>query len=561
MRIDLLVLASVALFVHPPLLIADPQTGQTSSKADAGNHDAQNYPELTTLRVTTREVLIDLIALDRHNQPVLDLKPDELQVSESAESEKKEKHKKRENRASASASPEAITSLSIVDPNKTPSSADEARTGFRIMASCLERSTPHYLLAFHPGPDGWNSGHHRIAVATNRPGIKLFYRHEYYVGLATPATDHPTLEREKVDKLLQQSACYYPVTPISIMLRARVINTGRTDVFRYLVSVDASSLSFLTLNSDSTGRGLAGLDRRVELDYGTCNFDEHGQPLNYFLAPLEQMLTSADYARTLDRGFPHILEFPASEHIAMTRVVLRDRATGNLGATDVVLQHANQLPTSQGSPAAPRTEADLRTYQDLLGIRWARDGHKQPSAWIPPVPGPIGSFGSIVPAPHSFCGDVYELPHASGSLPDFRELDPIGSIYASSLDVPNQSFSNTSGIPGVTPRTNLFGIDYHGTFSVRIPGEYQFLMASDDGAILQIDDQKVIDLDGLHSVNAASARIRLETGLHTIHVPYYQGAVDSVALELWVKPPDAKDWTLFDLNDYVAQTSSVKSGN
>jgi hypothetical protein len=550
MRKYLLVLAGILLFVPPPQTVADPQAGQTSSNPDPANHDAQNYPELTTLRVTTREVLVDLIVLDRHNQPVLDLKPDDLQVSESAESEKKEKHKKREKRAIASAAPEAITSLSIVDPNKAPSAAEEPRTGFRIMASCLERSTPHYLLAFHPGPDGWNSGHHRIAIATNRAGIKLFYRHEYYVGLATPATDHSILEREKVDKLLQQSACYYPVTPISIMLRARVINTGRTDVLRYLVSVDASSLSFLTLNSDSTGRGLAGLDRRVELDYGTCNFDEHGQPLNYFHAPLEQMLTSADYARALDRGFPHILEFPASEHIAMTRVVLRDRATGNLGATDVVLQQANQPPTSQESPAATRTAADLKTYQDLLDIRWARDGHKQPSAWIPPAPGPIGSFGSIVPAPHSFCGDVYELPHASGSLPDFHELDPIGSIYASSLDVPNQSFSNTSGIPGVTPRTNLFGIDYHGTFLVRIPGEYQFLMASDDGAILQIDDRKVIDLDGLHSVNAASGHIQLDPGIHTIHVPYYEAAVDSVTLELWVRSPGTKEWVLFDLGDY-----------
>jgi hypothetical protein len=75
-------------------------------------------------------------------------------------------------------------------------------------------------------------------------------------------------------------------------------------------------------------------------------------------------------------------------------------------------------------------------------------------------------------------------------------------------------------------------------------------MASDDGAILQVDDKKVIDLDGLHSVNAASGHIQLDSGLHTIHVPYYQGAVDSVALELWVRPPGENDWVLFDPNDY-----------
>jgi hypothetical protein len=85
-------------------------------------------------------------------------------------------------------------------------------------------------------------------------------------------------------------------------------------------------------------------------------------------------------------------------------------------------------------------------------------------------------------------------------------------------------------------------------------------MASDDGAILQIDDKKIIDLDGLHSVDADSGHIHLGEGLHTIHVAYYQGAVDSVALELWVMPPGATDWLLFDLNDYRAQpTAAAKS--
>jgi hypothetical protein len=506
--------------------------------------------------VTTREVLVDLIALDRHNQPVLDLKPDELQASEGGEPEPKKMSKKHSHDLIAPASVDPITSLSIFDPNDPTSSAHDARNGFRILASCLERSTVHYLLAFHPGPSGWASGYHHIAITTSRPGTKLFYRHQYYVGVTAPAADSPPLKREKVDQLLQQSACYYPVTPLSITLQARPIDTGRTDAVRYQVSVDASSLSFLTTNSDATGTGPAGVDRRIELDYGTCNFDENGKPTSYFHAPLDQVLNSADYARALDRGFPHILEFPASKHVALTRVVLRDRATGNMGAADVALPRFEHAPPSQESSAAAQTAADLKTYQDRLNLVWARDSHEAPRFWIRPVLGPIGSFGSIIPSPRTFCGDVYELPHSSGLLPDFRELDPIGSVYTSSLDVPNQTFSNTTGIPGVTPRTNLFGIDYHASFWVRTPGEYRFLMASDDGAVLQIDDKKIIDLDGLHSVNAAIAHIYLDAGLHTIHVPYYQGAVDSVALELWLKGPGANDWIIFDLKDYSAPNAA-----
>ena len=551
MRECLSVVAVLGLFLPPIPFVVNPQPARAQSSE---NHDPQNETASPTLRVTTREVLVDLIALDRHNQSVLDLKPAELQVSESTESEpKKKKKKKRDERSKAPASIEPITSLSIIDPNKPASSSDDPHTGFRILASCLERSTVHYLLAFHPGPEGWTSGHHRIVISTDRPGLKLFYRHQYYVGLAAPSSDASKLKSEKVDQLLHQSACYYPVSPLSISLQARLIDTGQNDMIRYQVSVDASSLSFLTLNSDSAKRGTAGIDRRIELDYGTCNFDESGHPVSYFHAPLEQVLTSADYARALDRGFPHVLEFPASEHIALTRVVVRDRATGNLGAADLALPNAKHDLAPEGSPADEQTGSDLKTYQDRLDIDWKRHGHRGPSEWIPPAKGPIGSFGSIVPVSQSFCGDVYELPASSGHLPDFRELDPIGALYTSSLDVPNQTFSNTSGIPGVTPRTNLFGIDYHATFRVETPGEYRFLLASDDGAILQIDDEKIIDLDGLHSVDAASAQIHLGAGLHTIHVPYYQGAVDSVALELWIMPPGAKDWTLFDLNDYQSR--------
>jgi len=535
-----------------PFILSRAFAQSTPPATNLPTRDAALDPDTPSLRITTREVLVDLIALDRHNQAILDLQPGELQVSAALEDREPDGRRKKHSHAPvAPASTEHITHLSIFDPNNPSASATDSPTGFRILASCLERSTAHYLLAFHPGTTGWTSGFHRIGITTTRPGTKLFYRHQYYVGLASPAPALAKLKPDKIEQILQQSACYYPVDPLSIALHGRLIDTGRTNVARYLVSVDASSLSFLTMESNSGARDLAGFDRHIELDYGTCNFDANGKPISYFHAPLEKVLNSADYARALDHGFPHILEFPSSGNIALTRIVLRDRATGNLGAADVTLQQANHAPQARDvSSAATQTQNDLKAYEDLLSSGPERRGNKQPRAWLRPSPGPIGSFGSIVPASRSFCGDVFELPAASDQLPDFRELDPIGSVYTSSLDVPNQFFSNTSGIPGVTPRTNLFGIDYHGAFWVATPGEYRFRLAADDGGVLQIDDKEIINLDGLHSVDSASARVQLDSGLHSIHVPYYQGAVTSVALELWVKPPGADKWAIFDLNDF-----------
>ncbi len=316
--------------------------------------------------------------------------------------------------------------------------------------------------------------------------------------------------------------------------------------FASSVAVDAGSLSFLTLTAGTAERATVGVDRRAELDYGVCSFDAAGRPVQFFDAPVDQVLTSADYARALEHGFPHVVEFPATEGMALARFVVRDRATGNLGATDVQLMRPEQAAAaaedaSQNSNTlAAETAANLDLFDQFEAGRY-----------MPPPRGPIGSFGSIVPAAQAFCGDVYELEKTSSRLPDFRELDPIGSIYTASLDVPDQLFTNTSGIPGVTPRTNLFGIDYHAVFWIRNPGDYEFRMVADDGAILHIDDREVINADGLHVALGRWGVAPLEAGRHTVHVEYYQGEVTSVALELWVRAPGESEWRIFNLRDFA----------
>ena len=506
--------------------------------------------------VTAREILFDVVALQGRDQPVLDLTSDDFDVSETSVPADLDSPNKRERRKSpAPAEREVITRLLIVDPKASQPGNSDASEALQITAGCLERSTEHYRLAIHPGPDAWRSGYHSIVIRTTRPGIRLFYRHQYYVGLTEPPAISPVANREAVKKLLQQASCNYPELPPSISLRARFLGAAGTGVLRYSVAIDASSLSFVIIPGNGTA---AGIDRHVGLDYGVCNFDNRGLPINFLEAPLERVLSSAEYARALDRGFPHVVEFGTPEHIAMTRIVVRDRATGNLGAVDVPFPDAEPAPPIEDGPAAAQTAADLETLQNYLNLDWASDGRPQPPLMMRPPQGPFGSFGSIVPAASAFCGDVYELPHTSMKLPDFRSLDPIGSVYSAALDVPDQVFSNTAGIPGVTPRTNLFGIDYRGAFWITTPGDYEFLMLSDDGAMLRVDDRKVIDLDGLHMAQGSSGKIHLDAGRHSIEVPYYQGAVNAVALELWVKAPGMRSWTLFDLNDYAPSGADAR---
>ncbi len=321
------------LFLQPAPVPATAAEQQSTSPATAP--DLQPSPSdtgLLTFHITTREVILDLIALDLHSRPVLDLAPAELQITDTTPPEPGRKH---HHGQAAPAQIAPITSLRVVDPNAAPSSATDTQAGFQIAASCLERSTLHYQLAFHPGSSGMISGYHEVAVTTTRRDVRLFYRHRYFVGVTTPPARPLDARPSSIRRLLERAACYYPATPPSISLRARLIDNGRSDLLRYSVAVDAASLSFLTLATDSSGRQPMSLDRSLQIDYAACNFDAAGHPINFFTVPLEQKLSSADYARALVHGFPHLFEFPAPPSLALTRFIVRDRATGNLGATDV----------------------------------------------------------------------------------------------------------------------------------------------------------------------------------------------------------------------------------
>lgn len=512
-------------------LIALPASAQTSDP-----HNPRNpIPEVPfTLHITTREVLVDVIAVNSHNQPVVDLTPADLQVVEKDER--------------SSGSPGSIASFRLIDPTQAKSTS-LPRDGFHIAAneSCLQRHSLHYELAYRPGPEGLTAGYHHVQIRSLRRGVHLFYRHDYYIGATAAPEGAVPNSAQDIDHQLQIDACSHPLAPLSISLRAFRISTGAENLVRYSVSIDSGSLDFVSYSDNG---------RRLQLDYGACNFNAAGKPIDYMRASTDQILTPVDFARAQAHGFNRIFEFTPPKDLAMTRFVVRDRLTGNLGLVDVTFPLKERPP--QDDPAVMeqfREQTQLAKQIEAEVERARAAGYSASASMVPqpkPPMGPLGSFGGVVPRPGAFCGDVYELHPGMLRLPDFRDLDPIGSIYTYSLAVPDQIFLGTNGIPGVTDRTIWFGVDYHATFWVRQAGKYDFRMTSDDGAILQIDDKRVIDLDELHSALTREDSIKLDAGRHTMHVPYYEGTPDAVALSLWVRGPGEKDWKLFDLRDFAA---------
>jgi PA14 domain len=170
------------------------------------------------------------------------------------------------------------------------------------------------------------------------------------------------------------------------------------------------------------------------------------------------------------------------------------------------------------------------------------------SAQIPTIrDAPITTFGVTVVDPFGLRGDIYLLRPDTDRLPKFEKLEPVGAVYTSALNVPPRDFRQ--GFPGVTNRFEWFAIDYTGNFYVSNPGKYRFLLASDDGSKLYIDNKRVIDNDGLHPIQYEEGSITLKGGIHRMRISYFQGPAAGIALILAVARP-GEDWRIFSTNEF-----------
>ena len=95
-------------------------------------------------------------------------------------------------------------------------------------------------------------------------------------------------------------------------------------------------------------------------------------------------------------------------------------------------------------------------------------------------------------------------------LPEFDQLNPIaqGKLPRGYLDLK------------VAQRKEYYGIVFEGKINAPTAGEYTLEMASDDGARILINGNKVVEHDGLHGQELRKGKVTLKKGPHDIRVEY-----------------------------------------
>jgi hypothetical protein len=91
------------------------------------------------------------------------------------------------------------------------------------------------------------------------------------------------------------------------------------------------------------------------------------------------------------------------------------------------------------------------------------------------------------------------------------------------------------------PMEDNFFTTVDGLLNVRQAGEYVFRLLSDDGSILRIDGEVVVDHDGLHGAEPKDGTVELAVGQHELNIRHFDAGGAERLVLLW-KPPGAEEF-------------------
>jgi hypothetical protein len=81
---------------------------------------------------------------------------------------------------------------------------------------------------------------------------------------------------------------------------------------------------------------------------------------------------------------------------------------------------------------------------------------------------------------------------------------------------------------------------------------YQFYTFSDDGSVLFINGQMVVDNDGAHSLRRANGKVALEAGFHELRVLYFENYMGEF-LEVGMSSRNMREDVIPDYMLYIAK--------
>ncbi len=114
-------------------------------------------------------------------------------------------------------------------------------------------------------------------------------------------------------------------------------------------------------------------------------------------------------------------------------------------------------------------------------------------------------------------------PRSAGLKYSYYELKPATTADLASQKVSKQGFVDKIDL-SLSAAKEYFGLQFEGYIQIADDGIYHFQLSSDDGSRLWIDDQLLVDNEGLHGSLTKTGSAALKKGAHKIRVAYIQAS-------------------------------------
>jgi alpha-L-fucosidase len=371
------------------------------------------------------------------------------------------------------------------------------------------------------------------------------------------------------------------------------------DLVHKLVDIASKGGNFL-LNVGPDSKGKFPPESIERLKGIGAWMDENGESIHgTFASPFGPLPWGRCTRRTLPNGnerlYLHVFDRPATGDLLLpglmnaplgkgasvltgsTHSVLRVRRDGaslavalparlpNTIDTVIVLDIKGEATVVGPPTMSPSTETifvdtvnvTLSSPSNTIAIRYELDG-AAPTSTSPLYSGDVVLRDTTALAAACFLGDRIVSGITYGSFKKVKPKHPVHLLqkrpgltrraYLGSFDVVPEFRTLTAAsettVPTLTiepqPRDEHFAMHFAGFIEAPTTGIYTFWLDSDDGSVLLIGGEIVIDNDGLHSANELTGTVALEAGLHPLSLGYFENTGQDDLIVKWSGPSFVK---------------------
>ena len=167
----------------------------------------------------------------------------------------------------------------------------------------------------------------------------------------------------------------------------------------------------------------------------------------------------------------------------------------------------------------------------------------------------VSAAPSITPPPKNIFVSYWETPSSWTELPSLGLKETMGEPYKTEY-IEQIDFHSYYGIFAGSDRSDDVAACFEARLRFQMTGTYSLCLRSDDGSKLYMNDELIIDLDGLHPDETRCTAIEVTSGTSDIMIEYWERGGYAIMYLLW-RTPDSGVYEVIPGSAFVSPEPTI----